>query len=366
MTRGGALAAAVALVGASGCCRCEAPDFIVRRGAALSPAPMPAPPAGPVVRALHAGDFGDRTCQQDAVGAAILDAQRRAPLDVAIFAGDNLYDCGPDAAVPGAGACRFADDANTLAPGFAPPPDPTFGKHDDPLAPLAAGTPAPRVYLALGNHDVATCGAPDPTTVQRVKACLEVAHVSPVWTMPGRHYLVDAGPARFIVVDSNLVRGDYGGFSFDDEVAFVAAAGAECDRRTCFIVGHHPPAMAGIHRDDSGMDRQVERSRRLLAAAGGRIRAWLGGHDHDLQHLRMPEGVDVLVSGNGAGGRPTEKFQDVSLAGAELLFASVRWGYGILEVGADGWRYRFEGTDGSPLYCCAASGAGPCEPVSCR
>ncbi|BDG06145.1 metallophosphoesterase [Anaeromyxobacter oryzae] len=355
------VAAALAFSGQAG-----AQGVTVRRGAALHPAPAPRPLAGPVVRVLHLADFGDRTRQQGAVAAAVVRAHQRAPFDLAVFPGDNLYECGPDAALPGAAACAFAPDGNTVSPGFSPPADPGFARHEAPLAALAASRRAPRIWLALGNHDVARCGAGEPAAVQRLKACLEVAHASPLWSMPGRHYVVDAGPARFIVVDSNLLRGDYGGFSFEDEVAFVAGAAAGCDRRVCFVVGHHPPAIAGVHRDDSRMAAQVERSRRLLAAAGGNVRAWLGGHDHDLQHLRTPEGLDVLVSGNGARGRPEERFESVSVPAAELLFGSGAWGYGVLEVGADGWRYRFEGVDGAPLHCCAATGRGPCAPVSCR
>ena len=103
---------------------------------------------------------------------------------------------------------------------------------------------------------------------------------------------------------------------------------------------------------------------RLLDAGGGRIRAFLAGHDHDLQHLRTPAGLDVLVSGNGSQGRPGERFQAVS-AGATLLFASVRWGYGVLEVWPGGWRYRFEDERARPVYCCTALGAGTCQPTAC-
>jgi hypothetical protein len=194
--------------------------------------------------------------------------------------------------------------------------------------------------------------------------------------MPARHYAVDAGPARFLVVDSNLLKGDYGGFTLDAEVAFVAAEAPRCradacevepggcDKPWCFLVGHHPPVTAGIHRTDATPD-YLARTRRLLDAGRGRVRAWLAGHDHDLQHLRTPDGLDVFVSGNGARGRPFERFESPSVKGAEIEFASVRWGYGLLEVARDGWRYRFEGDDGTPLHCCAAIGAGRCEPSAC-
>ena len=359
---GRGLAAALLLAGATGCCACaSSPSFTVRNGAALAPGAAPA--LGPAaVRVLHLGDFGDDTCQQAAVASAMAAAHARAPFDLAVAAGDLLYPCGPDAFAPGASGCTFAADGNTVAAGFASPPDPTFARHEAPLWFLGS-TP---VYLALGNHDVATggrCGPSDPAGA-RLKACLNVAHAAPQWILPGRHHAVDRGPARFIFVDSNLVVGDYGGFSLDGEVAFVAEQAAGCADRTCFLVGHHPPATAGSHRVDVGPE-YLARMQRLLDAGQGRIRAYLAGHDHDLQHVRTPGGLDVLVSGAGALGRWREAFESTS-GGSRLFFGSMRWGYAILEVSAGGWSYRFEDDRGAALYCCAAQGGGPCEPVSCR
>jgi hypothetical protein len=368
MTRAAPVLAAL-LAGAAGCCACAtSPTFTVRQGAALRPGAAPAPLAG-AVRLLHLGDFGDDTCQQGAVASAVAAAHQRAPFDAALVAGDNLYECGPDAALPGAEACAFAADGATVATPPAGPPDPAFARlHEAPLAGLSAPPAAP-VYLALGNHDVAAggrCGTPGlaPAAAARRKACLEVAHASPRWSMPGRHYVLDRGPARLIVIDSNVVGADYAGFTLDDEAAFVAASSAGCDAKACFIVAHHPPATAGSHRDEGPADRAA-RMQRLVDAGGGRLRAWLAGHDHDLQHVRTAGGLDVLVSGNGSRQRPAERFGAVSAGGA-LLFGSVSWGYGVLTVGDAGWRYRFEDDHGRALYCCTAEGAGRCEPVSCR
>jgi len=361
VTRGVAAAALLLAAGTAGCCACAStPTFTVRNGPALDPGPAPAL-APPAVRTLHIGDFGDDTCQQAAVASALSTAHRRAAFDLGVDVGDLLYKCGPDISVPGAEACAFDVDGSSVAVGFEAPPDASFAVHDAPLAELGA-TP---VFTALGNHDVATGGSCGPVSdaVARLKACLNVAHAAPQWVMPGRRYAIDRGPARFVVIDSNVIVRDYGGFSLDDEVAFVAAQAAECGDRFCFLVGHHPPATAGEHRDDATPD-YLARMQRVLDAGQGRIRAYLAGHDHDLQHLRTPTGLDVLVSGAGARGRWAEHFERTS-AGASLLFASVRWGYGILEVSPDGWRYRFEDDRSGPLYCCAAVGVGPCEPTSC-
>jgi hypothetical protein len=364
----GAAAGLVLLLASAGACCSKEGSFTFREPAAATPGAAP-PLSGPIVRVLHFGDFGANTCQQEAVAAAMGAAHRRAPFDVAFADGDNLYDCGPDAALPGAAACAFAADGATVAGGFAPPDDPAFVRlHERPLAALR-GVP---VHLALGNHDVSVRYQCSPgglplEAASRVKACLEVAHVSGLWSMPARHYAVDAGLARFIVVDANLADGDYGGFGIDAEVAFVAeaASAAHCPpERACFLVGHQAPATAGSHAGNV-TEAFAARMDRLVAAGGGRIRAWLAGHDHDLQHLRTPSGLDVFVSGNSARQRPDERFARAAPPGAELVFASVRWGFGVLEVGSDGWDYRFVAADGRPLHCCASRGGGRCEPAAC-
>lgn len=380
-SRASALLLAASLLGAGGCCSCaSSPDFTFRAARARAPGPAPALP-GPWVRALHLADFGDETCQQAAMASAVADAHARDPFDLAVFPGDLVYDCGPDSALPGAEACRFASDDNTVEPGFTPPADPRFAQHEAPLAALL-GPPPAEVWVGLGNHDVRTgggcAGALEPAVAARRKACLNVAHRTALWRMDGRHYAVDRGPARFLFVDSNLVVGDYGGFTLDGEAAFLSAVApgcrardcaAEpggCDKPFCFVIAHHPAVTAGSHGDQASGAGYRERVDRLLEAGGGRLRAWLSGHDHDLQHLRSASGLDVFVSGNGARGRGRERFSRVSAPGAESLYGSVHWGYGILEVGPAGWRYRFESEKGAALYCCAAQGGGACEPTSCR
>jgi len=328
-------------------------------------------PAGPegALRVLHVADFGEVNAQQAAVAAAAAAAHRRAPFALAVFPGDNLYACGPDVAPPASGQCTFGPDRNTVAtpPGWT---DPSFARlHEDPLAGLATPGPAPRIYLSLGNHDVARwtgCGVPglSDDEIARRRACAEVAYQGPRWSMPGRHYAIDEGPARFVFFDSNVIYADYAGFTLEDELRFIEEAVRGCGARQCFLVGHHPPTTAGGHVQDFAKPERGRRMRQVLDAAGPAVRAWLAGHDHDLQHLRAAGGLDVLVSGNGCCARPTELFEETA-EGGTLLFATTHPGFGTLTVAEGGWRYRFDDAKGRPLYCCAAEGAGRCEPVGC-
>jgi hypothetical protein len=364
MARGaGALAA---LLLAAGCAGCADTGYTVRRGEAATPGV--APPAVPgALRVLHVADFGEVNRQQASVASNMAAAHRRGPFALALFPGDNIYPCGPSADRPGAEKCQFGPDRNTVV---VPPEgtDPAFARqHEAPLEALS-GPGAPRVLLTLGNHDVATrsdCALLEVSDAEiaRRRACAAVAHQAPRWSMPGRHYVVDEGPARFIFVDSNVIYADYAGFTLDDEVRFVAEAALGCATRTCFLVGHHPPATAGGHLRDFDAPERGARMRRLVAAAGPDLRAYLAGHDHDLQHLRTAAGLDVFISGNGCCARPEERFERTS-DGGPLLFASVQPGFGALSVDPDGWSYRFEDASG-PLYCCAAAGKGRCLPVDC-
>lgn len=354
------LAAAVSFAGCSG-----SPDFVLRP---VPPGPA-APPFPVTLRALHTGDAGEDTSQQAVVARALADEARARPSDLLLHAGDNLYECGPDATLPGAATCAFSPDGNTVPP-TATPDDPRFRKLlEAALEPVQRdGKPVP-AYLVLGNHDIAswgTCsGGVDPAVLSRTKACLEVAHRGPQWNLPGRHYVLDRGPVRFIAIDSNLLKQDYGGFRIEDEEAFVREASAPCGERLCFLVGHHPPASGGEHRGD-GTPEYLARVKRIESASGGKLSGWLAGHEHQLEHLRTGAGYDVLVSGNGARGRPKERFAAVSDPSARLLFASTSWGFGVLEVGDGRWSYRFVNTRGEPIHCCAATGRGPCEPVACK
>jgi hypothetical protein len=210
----------------------------------------------------------------------------------------------------------------------------------------------------------------------RRRACLSVARRTPTWTMPGRHYFVDRGPVRLVVVDTNVVVGDYGGFTLEEEIAFVRSATAPCSSageragtgdppkaaRQCFLFGHHPPA--AVHGYGRGRaPSYAPRMARLVAAAGDRARAFFGGHVHTLEHLTVGA-LDVFVSGSTAMAG-YHRFRYVWPRRAQLRFATSAWGYAVLEADAEGYRVSFAGTQGEPLHCCAAGRTGPCLPVDC-
>ena len=338
----------------------------VHRVGSLAPS---TPPRESALRVLVFGDFGYRTVPQRLTARAMRRESAARPFDLAVEVGDNLYMCGPDPLRPGAETCAFSADGASLAPGALPPDDPIFLVNEAPLAGLVGrdGTPLP-IFLALGNHDVATggrCAAPSlpPEDAARRKACLSVARRTRTWTMPARHYVVDRGPVRLVVVDTNVVVGDYGGFTLADEIAFVREATAACgEDRPCFLMGHHPPAaVRGYGRGRA--PAYAARMSRLVAAAGGRVRAFFAGHVHTLEHLSLGP-LEVFVSGSTAMGG-FHRFRFRWPATAQARFATSAWGYAVLEADAGGYRVRFMDHDGEALHCCEAARSGACRPVEC-
>jgi hypothetical protein len=167
---------------------------------------------------------------------------------------------------------------------------------------------------------------------------------------------------RFVVVDTNVVVADYGGFTLEDELAFVRDATAPCgDGLQCFLVGHHPPA--SVHGYGRGRAPTYASRMARLVAAGGRARAFFGGHVHSLEHLSLGS-LEVFVSGSTAMGG-FGRFRWRWPAASRLHFATSAWGYAVLEAGAEGYRVRFADTSGNALHCCAAERTGPCRPVEC-
>jgi hypothetical protein len=336
----------------------------------IGPFADPTSPRPDRLRVLVFGDFGHRTTLQTLTARAIHRESAARPFDLALQVGDNLYMCGPDPLRPGAETCRFADDGVTVAPGAVPPDDPLFLVNEAPVTGLVArgGGPLP-MFLALGNHDVAAtggCAVPGLSTEEtaRRRACLSVARRTPTWTMPARHYVLDRGPIRFVVLDTNVVVGDYGGFTLDEELAFLREATAPCGAdRQCFLVGHHPPAVVHGHRRGRPSPHAA-RMARLVDAAGGRARAFFAGHIHALEHLSL-RSLEVFISGSTAMGAISHRFRYVSPPAAHARFATTAWGFAVLEADAAGYRVRFVDVHGESLHCCEAGKAGPCVPVDC-
>jgi tartrate-resistant acid phosphatase type 5 len=61
------------------------------------------------------------------------------------------------------------------------------------------------------------------------------------------------------------------------------------------MVGHHPPRSNGVHGNNTEIMQHLEP---LLVKYG--MSAYFAGHDHNLEHLQLENGLNIFVSGGGS------------------------------------------------------------------
>ena len=213
---------------------------------ALAPATAAASASSPApstdaVRFAVKGDWGFGGRDQAAVTARMCAENARAPLAFVLTTGDNFYN--PDGT---------ATAANWTVPEACL---------------IRAGV---RWRAAWGNHDAAGDGTAKVLGTRR------------------RWYTFAAGPARFVVLDTNDV---------DDpaQTAFLARTLAAA-REPALIVAYHEPAYtAGLHPPGLHQQRAwVPLFRR------GRVALVLQGHNHLYERFRVG-GVTYVTTGGGGG-----------------------------------------------------------------
>lgn len=94
---------------------------------------------------------------------------------------------------------------------------------------------------------------------------------------------------------------------------------------------HRPRYSAGTYEDDPGMAP-------LWNALRGRARAFLSGHDHNLQRLRPENGITQYIAGaGGASGYELDRDDPRLVWGADGLFGALRI---VLEPGRATFEFR--------------------------
>lgn len=241
----------------------------------------------PLVRGVALGDAGVGSQRQADVARAMaavcaqLTDTRGPGCHLALYLGDNFY---PD--------------------GVETESDSLFQSHFEQVY----GDLALPFWVVLGNHDHGS------TSLQRGRGDAQVAYArhSEKWQMPARYYSFDAGPVRFLALDTtSLMLGSLWGD--DGQREWLANISTRDDDVPAVIAfGHHPYVSAGRH----GMAGNFEGVGWLPIVGGrrlkdsfdevlcGKVDLYLSGHDHNLQSLTAPCGVSQVVSGAGAKTTP--------------------------------------------------------------
>lgn len=280
--------------------------------------PASAQVAAPAFIAL--GDWGrDGDARQTRVAGAMALAAAEVASRFVISVGDNFYPAG----------VQSVDDPQWKA------------SFEDVYAAKSLQTPW---YAALGNHDYR--GHPG--------AQVAYSHGHPRWRMPDRRYVVGVAQhgipdLDLFVIDTTPLVGDYDEalarllrgrvavpepdpqFAWLRDVLQASRAGWK------IVVGHHPIRSGGHHGGSPALAAGLEP---LLAEHG--VQAYLFGHDHVLQHIRMG-GVDHVCTGAGAtAGRVAEV--------EGTLFRRGEPGFAVFTLGSEALRLAFRNAEGRSLY----------------
>jgi tartrate-resistant acid phosphatase type 5 len=239
--------------------------------------PRPGKPTEKSLRFVAFGDWGSGLKLQREVAAAMTRFSRESaakgrPLDFAVSVGDNFYDRG-------------------------------VAGHDDPQWQLKFEEMYPReampfpFFAVLGNHDWVS----NPATQFSYRG------PSGRWRMDGFYYKVAAGEGLvdFFMVDTDLWLPQYHSEGLGDkQTRWLDESLAASTAKWKIVVGHHPPYTDGVHavEKDMGIVRGIITP--LLSKHG--VQLMLSGHDHDLQHIVLPDAKThfVVTGAGGASMRP--------------------------------------------------------------
>jgi acid phosphatase len=286
--------------------------------AAGSASAAPAPGAAVCFAVL--GDWGRDTPAQYQVARRLGEAMAANQGRFVLAVGDNFYESGVSSVEDPLWRARFED---------------------------VYTHPALQVpwHVALGNHDYG--GVP--------QAQVDYTALSSRWSLPARYYKVEDTYLRAVDVDMFVLDTSPFVDSYRRDTESVlgrnsaaqdpAAQMAWLDRalgasqaRMKLVAGHHTiHSGGGVHGDTAEMVAQVKP---ILLRHG--VTAYIGGHDHDLQHI-VRDGMSFIQSGGGMEARPVQAIEGTR-------FCRATPGFAMATVSGDRLDLQFLDHQGTVLY----------------
>ncbi len=279
--------------------------------------PRPCPPDQ--VNLIVLGDWGANNQRQKQVAATLSGYLRGSPtpFNAVLTTGDNFY-----------GSLKSVNDPNWKK---------LFEDMYD------ASKVAVPFYVTLGNHD-------DGNKI-KLQLAYAVAYPDSRWKMPARWYRLDL-PAENPLVTVLMLDTDKALMSksdWQDQLAWIDAQLSRPRAKWTICVGHHTLFSNGDHGDSSTLQAELgDRFRKH------RVDLYACGHDHSLQHLRVPDwSLDFVISGGGGAARKDMKRNDRG------PFSRKIYGFAHMEIREDAIRVKFiEGLTGEVAHEFVRNSAG--------
>lgn len=263
------------------------------------------------------GDWGSGMRLQREVAAGMANYCRAAkkakkPVDFAVSTGDNFYDNG------------VADNE-----------DEQWKSKFETMYPVAAMNFP--FFAVLGNHD------------WRANPATQFSYRGPSgrWRMDGFYYRVAQrnGLADFFFFDTDLWLPQYKSEGLGKkQTLWLQKSLAASTAKWKFLVGHHPPFTDGVHALEKDMD--IVREIVAPLCKEHNVNALFSGHDHDLQHIQLPDtSTHYVVSGAaGANMRPrlTQNYSP--------FYRDMIGGFLAVELSVGSFKARFLDSQGAVLH----------------
>ena len=230
----------------------------------------PATAKAPILRFISVADTGTGDRGQYSVAKAMARYHRQNPFDLAILAGDNIYNNGE------------MEKINAV-----------FERPYQSL--LQQGV---KFHACLGNHDIRTANG-DP----------QVSYAN--FNMKGRFYTFSREQVQFFVLDTNH------NADWKTQLPWLEQELSRSDAKWKVVFGHHPIYSSGRY----GTNQAFIKSLTPLFQKHG-VQLYINGHDHNYERTRSIKNTTYLVCGAGAGLRPVGRSEWTEHSASVLSFAA--------------------------------------------
>lgn len=231
-------------------------------------APLPTTP--PILRFMAIADTGTGAQGQYAVAEAMTQYHKQNPFNLAILAGDNIYNNGE------------IDKINAV-----------FERPYQSL--LQQGV---KFYACLGNHDIRTANG-DP----QVKY--------PGFNMQGRYYTFRRDDLQFFALDTN------DNADWKNQLIWLEKELSQSTAPWKVVFGHHQIYSSGIY----GLNQPFIKTLTPMFQKYG-VQLYINGHEHSYERTRSINGTTYLICGAGGGTRPVGRSEWTEYSASRLSFAT--------------------------------------------